>query len=209
MPRRWSSITTNITRRTSRQPEQSDRAVSGPRRSHDRGLAASPRVGARGDPHGRSGPRWRPRQSSVLLGDPRVEGGRFAEGRDRRSHQEGLRLIRVISVPLYRCGSEALRVGVGGPRRKPTDGPARDHVAARPGQRAVARQGGAQHQEPEKHDQEWSPVRRCPIAVVAGCRPTARGGSAASIGTKVQYPRRIVSIRVRTMEPGRDDMRVR
>ena len=69
--------------------------------------------------------------------------GTVAEGRDRRRHHEALRLIRAISVPLYRRGHDALRLGVGVSRREPIDRGARDHVAAQPGQRAVARQARA------------------------------------------------------------------
>jgi superoxide dismutase, Fe-Mn family len=46
--------------------------------------------GAGCDPDGRSESRRRPRQSSVLLGDPRTEGRRFSKERDRRRHHEGL-----------------------------------------------------------------------------------------------------------------------
>ena len=79
----------------------------------------------------------------ALLGHPRPEGGQVAEGRDRRRHHEALRLIRAISVPLYRRGHEALRFGVGVSRCESRDPGARDHLAAQPGQRAVARQARA------------------------------------------------------------------
>jgi superoxide dismutase, Fe-Mn family len=41
--------------------------------------------------------------------------GGSPEGRDRRRHQGGLRLIRTLSVAVYRRGREALRLGMGVP----------------------------------------------------------------------------------------------
>jgi hypothetical protein len=47
---------------------------------------------------------------------------------DRRCHQEGLRLVRAISISLYRRGHKTVRLGMGVSRREPSGAPPRDRV---------------------------------------------------------------------------------
>ena len=84
-----------------------------------------------------------PRQPSALLGHPWAAREWIAEGRDWRRHQEGLRLVRALSVSLHRRGHDTLRRGMGVPRHERLAAAPGDRVAAQPGQRAGARDSGA------------------------------------------------------------------